>query len=85
MSKVEINIRINPQPSYLRTIFVTAVEVLVIYLGVLAGSAAMQWAGLIGVLLVGLSYAIMVAKKNDGLSVDDARKRLDEIEAEARA
>lgn len=80
---VIINIEITTPFRPLRTLFHTAVEVGVIGIGVWVGSAAMQWAGFLALLLLMLGAANAHSKRNKGLTPDEARARIDQIEKEA--
>lgn len=50
-------------------------------LGVLFESPAMQWWSFVLTILLILGFATVAMKKNKGLTIEQARKRLDEIEA----
>ena len=50
-------------------------------LGVFVDSAAMQWAGFVVAFLGLIGMAANAEKRNKGLTIADARKRLDELEA----
>lgn len=80
----KITINTNPQFRPLQTVSSTALTVLVIGVGVVADSAAMQWAGFVSLLLTVIGLSVIKSKKDDCLTIDEARKRLDEIEAEER-
>lgn len=51
-------------------------------LGILMDSAAMQWLGFLLSTIVIFALAAKASKKNDQLTIDQARVRLDEIEKE---
>jgi hypothetical protein len=50
-------------------------------LGVFVDSAAMQWAGFVVAFLALVGMAATAEKRNKGLTIAEARKRLDELEA----
>ena len=50
-------------------------------IGILTGSGAMQWMGFVLSFFVIFAYANSLLGKNNRLTIDQARKRLDEIEA----
>jgi hypothetical protein len=63
-----------------RTLGFTATQMAVVGVGVMTDSAAMQWLGLT-VWWLGMFGAVMIrAEANKGLTIDEARSRLDEIE-----
>lgn len=49
-------------------------------IGVFADSAAMQWAGFVVWTLVIVGVVTSASKKNNALTIEQARKRLDELE-----
>lgn len=80
MTKIEI--KTNPKFRPLRAIYVFAVVFGIFGAGVAADSAAMQWFWFAFLLLWFLAMVRCYADENTGLSIAEARKRLDEIEAE---
>lgn len=81
MSKVEIEIRTYPTFKPKRLIISAAIQVGVIGLGIWADSAAMQWLGFTGVCITGLVIATVEINKGRGLTIREARRLLDELEA----
>lgn len=56
-------------------------QLAVVGIGVLVGSAAMQWLGVLVWFLMLFALGAILAEKRKGLTVDEARKQLDDIEA----
>lgn len=77
---VILSIKITTPFRPLRMLFSTALEVGVIGIGVWVGSAAMQWAGFLALLLIALGMANGYGRRNDGLTPDEARARIDQLE-----
>ena len=48
--------------------------------GIVADSPAMQWAGFVVTMLSIAAFSTLLGKKNHGLTIAQARRRLDEIE-----
>lgn len=80
MTKIEIST--NSRFSWRRTALGLVVQVVPISFGILTGSAAMQWAGFVFTMLFMVAVVTVMVKQNTGLTVAEARKRLDEIERE---
>ena len=76
---ITITIRTNPRLRPLRLLLVLGCQVGVIGIGVLAGSAAMQWAGLaiLGLLFIAIAASI---PSTSNLTIAQARAELDRIE-----
>ena len=83
MSKTTIKIETTSKFHPLRAVWSASTMVAVIGIGVAVDSAAMQWAGFLVLMLTALAVGIVKAAKNDGLTIDQARARLDEIEGGA--
>ncbi|MDT8328144.1 MAG: hypothetical protein RQ750_12290 [Roseovarius sp.] len=75
-----ITIKTNPKFRPWRMIATIIAQIGVIGVGVLLGSAAMQWAGFVvlGLMLIGLA----VGANPRGLSIEGARREIDRIEGE---
>lgn len=83
MSQTTIKIIVNAKFRPLRALWFASTMAAVIGVGVAVDSAAMQWAGFLMLMLIGLGSGIAKASKNEGLTIDEARARLDEIEGGA--
>ena len=66
-------------PLWLAILRWTAFGVILFGPGLLTGSTAMQWSGFL-ILLVGI-FVALVKSTHENLTIDEARKRLDELEA----
>ena len=79
---VKINIDTNPRFRPMVSLYVAATQISVIGVGAAVDSAAMQWAGF--AVLVGLLLGVvnLVTRRDYGLTIQDARARLDQIERE---
>ncbi|WP_395175773.1 hypothetical protein [Roseibium alexandrii] len=77
---IEIEIRINPKLQPLRAAIQLAAQTGVIGVGVLADSPAMQWCGFIFLMLTFFGWGSIALHQDKGLSIADARKRLDALE-----
>ena len=77
-----ININTNPRFRPLRALFVATTQIGVIAIGVVVGSTAMQWAGfiLLGLMLIAVVAVQQTKHSLTGLTIQEARDRLDEIE-----
>lgn len=80
MNKIEI--ATNPRFSWRRTAIGLFVQVAPISFGILTGSVAMQWVGFVFTMLFFAVVISLIIKQNTGLTIAEARKRLDEIELE---
>lgn len=65
----------------LRAVYFASWMVGVIGVGVVAGSDAMQWAGFAMLGLIAVVGVAAHGRSDTGLSIDEARRRIDEIEA----
>lgn len=79
MKEPTVTVRTNPKFRPLRSIFTACIQVAVIGIGIVTESAAMQWAGFIVLILMALAIAIISAKKDEGLTISEARERLNEL------
>lgn len=73
-----------PPPKGLRMLVAPALQIGVIGIGVAVGSDAMQWAGFVALCGMGVVFVALRHIEWDhdaALTIDQARKRLDEIEA----
>ena len=82
MSQVTITINTNPKLNPLRLLCLFGMQVVVIGIGVFANSAAMQWAGFVMLLLLLFFVAMKINEKDQGLTFDQARARIDELEGQ---
>lgn len=74
-------IKISTRPKVSWRVFVgPALQLLIIGIGIAADSAAMQWSGFVILILSMFAFGMLIAKKDENLTISDARKRLDEIE-----
>lgn len=78
---VLISIKTNPKFQPARALVSACMQVGVIGVGVLADSPAMQWSGFFALIIVGLAAAVMSNQKDTGLTIEQARARLDDIES----
>jgi uncharacterized membrane protein len=90
MTEQPIRIIISTQPKskpWWRLFVVSALQIVVIGVGVFADSAAMQWAGFVGLIFLFFCGVIISTTlgANKALSVDEARVRLDQLQALERA
>lgn len=76
---VRIIVTVFPKLTW-KTAVAPLLQMLLIGVGIVTDSAAMQWAGFICLFVIVFCYAV-VNGKTDQLSIPEARKRLDEIEA----
>lgn len=76
-------ITINTKPMFRpwRVVLSFAAQTGVIGVGVMADSEAMQWAGFIALVL--MVWGMAMLGKPGGMTIAEARKRIDEIEAES--
>jgi hypothetical protein len=77
---IEIEIRINPKLNPLRAGIQLSIQIGVIGVGIWADSPAMQWCGFLFLILGLSSFRAIELDQNKGLSIADARKRLDALE-----
>jgi hypothetical protein len=82
MSYERINIITHPRFRPLRTIYAAAAQIGVIGVGVVVDSTAMQWAGFIVLSLLVVSAVAGQYRRDFDLTIEQARARLDEIEAQ---
>lgn len=76
----QITIKTNPKFRPLRTLYLAASMLVVIGIGVAVESAAMQWAGFVIIAILILGMVKREEDRNSGLTIADARRRLDELE-----
>lgn len=81
---IKIKVMTAPKWKPLRASYVFALQFIMIGAGVLADSPAMQWMGFVMVILCGIVAIAMQADRQGAMSIDEARKRLDELEAEQK-
>ncbi len=83
---MEINIITHPRFKIQRALSLLLMQVGLVLLGVLAGSNALQWSGFIGgwiiLTIIGADLVKQDLKENTHLTIAQARKRLDVIEAQ---
>ena len=79
-NEVTINIIHSPKGIWMRAPIVAALQVGVIGIGIWADSAAMQWAGFVMLAFLMIGLAVPERDKNKGLTIAEARRRLDEME-----
>lgn len=77
---VEIKIITNPQFNVARFALSIAAQIGVIGVGVYTQSEAMQWCGFLVLVLLVLG---LIARDNKGLTFDEARAKIDELEAKS--
>ena len=75
-----INISVNHQNPFAKVLVAPALQMVVIGTGALLDSAAMQWAGFGGLFIAMLGASVFMSQKDSGLTPDQARRRIDEIE-----
>lgn len=75
--EISVNSRFSPISMLRMTSFIGAVFAP----GILLDSQAMQWLGFLMCIICAIGFAIDIQRQNQRLSIDQARKRLDEIEA----
>lgn len=80
--EVKVTVLTNPRWRPLRSVYATAFQIGVIGIGVAANSPAMQWSGFIVLMLIAVGMAVAGVRKNEGLSIAEAIRRLNEIEAD---
>lgn len=80
MSKHTITINTNQRFRPLRYVLTFGAQLGVIGVGVLVGSTAMQWMGFLFLCLL-FSGIVMRGERHTGLTFDEARARIAEIEA----
>jgi len=81
MADMRIEIRTNPTVSVMRVMMVPhLIQVAVIGVGIASDSAATQWAGFVFLCLLLVVSVILHNQKNTGLTISQARARIDEIE-----
>lgn len=78
--KIDITVTARIKNTMLLVGVVYGLPIALIGLGVIVDSAAMQWAAFIVWILFLVGVAGRIMKVNDNLTIDQARKRLDEIE-----
>lgn len=78
--KVEININTRPQIHPLKLMIMPAVQLVLIGIGVVVDSAAMQWLGFVMFWILLLTVNIVKVKQDSGLTVEQAKQRIEEIE-----
>ena len=78
--KHEIKIVTNQKFRPMRAVWSCMTPIFVIGIGVALDSAAMQWVGFVFLMLLAVAIAATQLAKDDGLTIDQARKRLNEIE-----
>ncbi len=83
--RVDIFIKANNQFRWTNILYIAGTIVLVIGVGVIAESSAMQWAGFIVLLLLAAVAIMTVHPNHTPMTIDEARKRLDKIEARVSA
>lgn len=81
MSKHTITINTNQRFRPLRYVLTFGAQFGVIGVGVLVGSTAMQWMGFFFLCLMFATIASKLAERDTGLTFDEARARIAEIEA----
>ncbi len=79
-----ITIRTNPKFRPARAAYVFSLQVILIGVGVVVDSPAMQWMGFVMVALLAIIVAVMSAGKDTALSIDEARALLDEFDRNER-
>ena len=77
--KLDVNTKFNP----IRMVTSVSIQVGVIGIGIFAESPAMQWSGFVVLVILVIAVAFQSAKKDEGLTINQARKRLDELEAKS--
>ena len=77
---IKITIITNPKLKPLRVIYSTLWVGALIGVGIAADSAAMQWMGFVITIVLFVGLAIQANNKDEALTLEQARKRLDELE-----
>lgn len=78
----KIEIVTHPAFNLRRVTLGLALQMVPIAVGIWTGSAAMQWMGFVCSLIIMFAVAAMLVRRDQGLTIAEARVRLDEIEAE---
>lgn len=81
MTEHKITIATNPKFKPISFILTIAAQLGIIGVGIIADSAAMQWAGFIALAL--LVIAVAAQDKNRSLTFEEARKKIDRLESES--
>ncbi|MEL6467067.1 MAG: hypothetical protein AAFQ58_19065 [Pseudomonadota bacterium] len=76
-----IEIRTNPKFRLGRSLYSLTTVFAVLGSGIIAESNAMQWAGFVLLAVLAIALSATTAKRNSSLTIEEARKLLDEIEA----
>jgi hypothetical protein len=79
---MKIDLMTHPRFSVRRSATGLLLQTIPISLGIWTGSAAMQWVGFVFSLVLVIGLAVSLQKRDQGLTIQQARQRLDEIEAE---
>ena len=79
---IKITVRTKGKFKPLRFASVMLLQVGIISVGIYADSQAMQWAGFVFFVAGAVSFAHQEVKREEGLTIKEARARLNEIEAE---
>lgn len=82
--EITVNIKPTQVQAWGRTVRAFLLIAALIGPGIVLDSAAMQWMGFLIVLLVVVSLAVGSDKANKGLTPDQARARIAELEAKGR-
>jgi hypothetical protein len=80
MNNHKITIHTQSKYAAFKAVYIAAAQILVIGVGVITESQAMQWAGFLLLALMVYALAIDRNRKMTGISIADARKLLDELE-----
>jgi hypothetical protein len=81
---IKIIIETNPRFSWWRHLLGFSAQTVPIGVGVWWGSEPLQWLGLVCSVLFLLGIAVWIGKRDFALTIDQARRRLDEIERDDR-
>jgi len=80
--EVRITVRTNPRLTVQKSVISILTITGLIGLGIIADSAAMQWAGFVLAFLTLFAVGAVRVARREGISITEARKILDELEAE---
>lgn len=80
-SRITIEIKTNPRPTVLKAFITFGVSTLYFVAAKKLGGDAMEWFAFIIITIAVLGLGINEAKKDNGLTIDQARVKLDEIAA----
>lgn len=78
--KVEIIINTNPKINLRKIMIIPAMQLVLIGIGVIVGSTAMQWMGFVMFWILLLAISIVNIRRESGLTIEEAKKLIEELE-----